>query len=49
MRIRAPRLRALQALAACLVVALCAVAFRGWLAPRDMSLWLGAWLSGLCM
>lgn len=36
------------ALASGAVVAACAAGFQAWLAPRDMSLWLGAWIAGLC-
>lgn len=35
-------------LAASVVLAACVAGFDAWLAPSDMSLWLGAWISGLC-
>jgi len=34
--------------AACALVALTAMLFHAWLHPRDPSLWLGAWIAGLC-
>jgi hypothetical protein len=30
------------------VLALAAVVFHAWLAPRNVSLWLGAWVRGFC-
>jgi hypothetical protein len=40
--------RGLQVLAASALTALTCLLFRIWLHPRDPSLWLGAWLTGLC-
>jgi len=34
--------------AACAAAALAAFVFHAWLNPRDPSLWLGAWITGLC-
>lgn len=45
---RALALRGLRLLAACALAAATIVLFRVWLDPRDPSLWLGAWIAGLC-
>lgn len=38
----------LRLLAACAIAAATIVLFHAWLHPRDPSLWLGAWIAGLC-
>ena len=45
---RAVAVRLGRWLAACAGIAVTAVLFHAWLHPRDPSLWLGAWIAGLC-
>ena len=40
--------RLAKAAAGCAVILLAAFVFHAWLNPRDPSLWLGAWIAGLC-
>ena len=46
---RLPRpVRGLRSTAACALIAITGLLFDAWLHPRDPSLWLGAWIAGLC-
>ena len=45
---RAAAVRWGKCAAACALIAVTALLFDAWLHPRDPSLWLGAWIAGLC-